>query len=234
MNKTSIIILHGWKLSTEKYQKLQINLSKKGYKVFIPDLPGFGKRVNINKIYTLDDYVNFVLRYIKKNNIHLPVLLGHSFGGRISLVVGAKYPSLIKSLVLTGVPGYLPSSKLKVKFFYYLAKIGQVIFYIWPLSIFADLARKILYRGAGAFDYYHTSGYLRETFKKIIRTDLTSYIKMIKIPTILVWGEQDVTTPVWIAQKMHTNIKNSKLVIVKGEGHNFVFENPSHFIKYAL
>lgn len=231
MIKSSIIILHGWKLNSGKYQKLQRIFTDKGYKIFLPDLPGFGKNSDIDKIYSLEDYADFVLDYITKNQINSPILLGHSFGGRISLVVGAKQPSLIKSLVLTGVPGFIPTAKLKVNFFYYLAKIGKVIFSIWPFSILANTARKCLYKGAGAFDYYHTSGFLRETFKKIIRTDLEPYMKMIKIPTILIWGGEDTITPVWIAEKMVNLIKGSKLIIVPNEGHAFIYKNPGRFVK---
>lgn len=231
MIKTSIIILHGWKLNSESYQNLQRIFNDKGYKVFVPDLPGFGKNSEIDRIYTLDNYADFVLNYIKKNNISFPILLGHSFGGRISLAVGAKHPSLIKSLVLTGVPGFIPASKLKVNFFYYLAKTGKVIFSIWPFSILANLARKCLYRGAGAFDYYNTSGFLRETFKKVIRTDLEPYMKMIKIPTLLIWGEKDSLTPVWIAKKMNKSISASELVVVPQENHSFIYKNPDKFIK---
>lgn len=234
MIKPSIIILHGWKLSSDKYQKLQRIFNDKGYKVFAPDLPGFGKNSQVNKIYSLEDYADFVLNYVKKNKINSTILLGHSFGGRISLVIGAKHPSLIKYLVLTGVPGYLPAKKFKVNFFYYLAKIGKLIFCVFPFSLFAARARKLLYKSAGVFDYYHTSGYLRETFKKVIGTDLEPYMKMIKTPTLLIWGKEDKITPVWIAEKMHRNIINSKIIILPNEGHGLIYKNPKLFTKYVL
>lgn len=234
MTKASIIILHGWKLNSEKYQKLKRILSDKGYTVFVPDLPGFGKNTDIDKIYSLDDYADFVTSFIKKNDINSPILLGHSFGGRISLIIGAKNPSLIKNLVLTGVPGYLPASKLKVNFFYYLAKIGNVIFHIFPFSLFGNLARKFLYKLAGTFDYYHTSGYVRETFKRVIRTNLESYMKEIKIPSFLIWGENDKITPVWMAEKMTNIINNSKLIVVPHQGHSFIYKDPDKFAKVFI
>lgn len=234
MIKAPIIILHGWKLNSNKYQKLKTILSDKGHTVFTPDLPGFGKNSDIDRIYSPEDYADFVTGFIKKNKINSPILIGHSFGGRISLVIGATSPSLLKSLVLTGVPGYLPAPKLKVSLFYYLAKTGKVIFHIFPFSIVKNLARKSLYKSAGAFDYYHTSGFLRETFKNMIRTDLEPYMKKIKIPTILIWGENDKITPVWIAEKMKNTINNSQLAVAPNEGHSFLYKNPEKFIEVFL
>ncbi len=222
----SIIILHGWGLQADKYEKLKQKLQVFGFKVFIPDLP-------MDKSYTLFDYEKFLLNFINKNNIIKPILLGHSFGGRIALVTVANNPDKYSKLILTGVPGYNPVPSLKVQFFYMLAKTGKIVFLLLPLSIFDKLARKFLYFLSGSFDYYKSKGSLRQTFQNIIKTDLDVYIKNVKIPTLLIWGEKDTITPVWIAKKMHSNIKDSRLEVLANEDHSVVYKNPTLFAKYV-
>jgi pimeloyl-ACP methyl ester carboxylesterase len=66
MEKPSIIILHGWGLSGEKFTGLQHELASLGYRVFAPDLPGFGKSIVPSRPYYLSDYVDFY-GYLCKN-----------------------------------------------------------------------------------------------------------------------------------------------------------------------
>jgi pimeloyl-ACP methyl ester carboxylesterase len=66
---------------------------------------------------------------------------------------------------------------------------------------------------------------MRETFKNIIKEPLTFYMKKIRIPTLLLWGEKDKTVPLKVAKKMQKTILNSKLEILPGLGHMFILEN---------
>lgn len=220
----SIVILHGWGVESSRYEDLKQLLESDFFKVYIPDFP-------MDKTYTIFDYKDFLINYINKNNIIKPILLGHSFGGRVALVAASSKPYKFSLLILTGVPGYNPVPSLKVHLFYLLAKIGKIFFLLPPLSLFDKLARKFLYFLSGSFDYYKAQGPLKQTFQNIIKTDLDPYIKNIKIPTLLIWGGKDTITPVWIAEKMKNNIKNSKLEIIKNKKHNLPFLNPELFVK---
>lgn len=223
----SIVILHGWGVESERYKSLKQLFEKKAFKVYLPELP-------MDREYTIFDYEKILLNFIKNNNIKKPILLGHSFGGRISLVAVSKNPDKFTSLILTGVPGYNPVPSIKKHFFYVLAKMGKLLFILPPLSFLDKLARKLLYFFSGSFDYYKTHGAVKQTFINIIKTNLDPFIKNINIPTLLLWGENDHITPVWIAKKMNKNIKSSKLVIIPKEDHSVVYKNPSLFTKYVL
>ncbi len=123
-----VVVLHGWNLSASSYSDLFSFLNNAGFKVLIPDLPGFGSKKYLNKPYDTDDYVGFLESYLKKNKINQCIIIGHSFGGRIGIKFSVKHPVTVKKLILTGVPGLPSSSKIKIIIFRILAKVGKTIF----------------------------------------------------------------------------------------------------------
>lgn len=230
MGKKTILILHGWKVPVERYRSVKNLLEKKGFDVYVPVLPGFGKKEELKKPLTLDDYVEFVASYMKKNNIVKSTIVGHSFGGRVAIKLACCYPQLAKNLILTGTPGLLPVSKIRVKFFLILAKIGNFIFALPLLSNYSNLGRKILYHLASTSDYLHTKGKMRETFKSIIGQDLTSFIKKVNLPVILVWGKLDKHVPLKVAKALEKLFSSAQLVIVKRAGHDLPYRQPVTFV----
>lgn len=226
-----IVILHGWNLSGAHFSKTAKLLEKKEFEVYMPDLPGFGKNKTLSKPYSLSDYASFVKSFLKKKDIKECILLGHSFGGRVALFIASEKPQIVQKLILTGVPGFLPTTRGKVVFFLVLAKCGKAFFSVPPFSLFKKYARKFLYKAARAKDYYHAEGVLRQTFKKIVREDLEFYMKKTNCPTLLVWGENDKTTPVWIAKKMSETIKNSQLIVVENTNHMLPANQPREFVE---
>ena len=70
---------------------------------------------------------------------------------------------------------------------------------------------------------------MRETFKKVISLDLSSNLKEITRPTLLVWGENDLDTPLYMAKKMESEIKDSGLVVLKNAGHFSYIDNSNEY-----
>ncbi len=224
-----ILILHGWNLSAAKFDPLVSELNIRGYKVYCPDLPGFGKSKIPDKPHTLSDYIQFVINFLKKNKLNKIIIIGHSFGGRIGIKFASEYSQHIEHLILTGAPGINPVPKGKILLFLYLAKIGKIIMSLPILSNLTAVMRKILYKAAGASDFYHTNEKMRETFKNVIKEDLTSYMKKIKSKTLLLWGENDGIVPLSIARKMQDMIHNSRLEILPNTRHGAPWTNPELF-----
>lgn len=230
MEKPAIVILHGWNLSASRFENLVKEFENSGHKVFCFDLPGFGNSLIPERAFFLSDYVDFVLESLKKHKIIKPVIIGHSFGGRVGILLTAKKPQLIKALVLTGTPGINPVPKAKIKFFLILARMGNFFFSIPPFIFFSDLARKLLYRLAHAHDFYNTNPNLRSTFKNVVREDLRVYLSQISVPTLLLWGEDDRIVPVEVAVKMSKLIKNVSLVIIQDSRHGLPWVKPNEFV----
>lgn len=229
MKNIPILILHGWNLSEAKFKPLQNEFIKRGFEVLCPDLPGFGKNKPPEKSLVLADYGNFVKKFLIKNKLNKIILIGHSFGGRISIKFVAENPKLFQSLILTGAPGITPVPKSKVIFFIFLAKVGRKLFSLPFFSLFQSKARQLLYSIAHATDFYNTNEKMRDTFKNIVKEDLVPYLSQINVPTLLLWGAEDKIIPVRIAEEMNKLIKNSKLVVVDNARHGVPWTHPKEF-----
>lgn len=229
MKKPPIIILHGWNLSAKPYRKLTDFLKDLGYQVYLPDLPGFGNNKKITRPLTLEDYQRYLTDFIRLKKINQPLLIGHSFGGRVAILAAASNPKMFIALILTGVPGFPPVPPVKVCLFEIISKVGKLIFKLPFLSKFEAIAKKIIYRMAGSTDYYLAEGRLKETFKNIIKRDLEKDLSQIKIPTLLIWGKEDKVVCCRIAYKMHKVIGPSRIEIVDNSGHLLPYHQPKLF-----
>lgn len=230
MKKPAIIILHGWGLSAQRFMPLARELTGDGWRVLVPDLPGFGKSATPVRPFALSDYCEFLHTFIHKKKLGRVVLLGHSFGGRVSLRYANMYPGDVSGLILTGTPGVTPVPRRRLMLFIVVAKIGKAILSIWPLSILQNKIRLWYYYLVGAREFYRASGVMRDTFKLIVKEELTEFMRGIRVPCLLVWGALDRITPVWIAEKMHDLIEKSELVIIADRDHGVPFKDSRLFV----
>ena len=231
--KSPIVILHGWGLSGKTFFPLAETLKKQGNLVYAPDLPGFGETKMPEKPLTLSDYAHFLDEYLKKNRIKHPILIGQSFGGRVSLKYNELYPNSVRALILSGTPGFTPIPKKKLFLFIFLAKIGKLLFSIPPLNLMQDAVRKWYYYAVGAKEFFRAEGAMRETFKRIVKEDLVKAMEAVEIPTVLLWGEYDIIVPVSIAQRMHQVIAGSELIVIPEADHGVPFKQPEVFASYV-
>lgn len=229
MVKNPIVILHGWNLSASHFESLINELKARKFKVYCPDLPGFGQMQKPSKSLFLSDYVTYVEQYLKTNKLKDSILIGHSFGGRISIKLAAYNNTKIKSLILAGVPGINPVPRAKVVFFIALSKIGNTLFSIPILSSFKNPARKILYKLARASDFYNTDVALAQTFKNIVAEDLSHLLADIKVPTLLLWGANDNIVPIEIASRMSKLIPHAQFSIIPNARHGVPWTHPKLF-----
>ncbi len=230
MNKElrTILILHGWGLRGNIYKNLQTLLEKEGYKVFVPDMPGFGDEPLTNSAMNLTDYVNFVKKYIVKKGLSEVIVIGHSFGGRVGLKLSYLYPRLVKTLVLTGVP-VVRHINIKGKIVKFFLKNLIGLRPVFPVSLL-KFGRKIIYRFIGEYDYYK-AGNLKKTFQNIINEDISLYAAKLIMPVLLIWGEDDIFTPVSDVEKIKLIMPRVSSVILKSNGHRLPYENPKIFIE---
>lgn len=232
-----ILILHGWGSSSKNWIRVKEILASQGYKVFVPDLPGFGENPAPNKPWGVSDYVEWVNTFAEKNNLSRFFLLGHSFGGGVAVRFINLFPEKILGLILVA-PALRREKTIKYYIVLILAKIGNLIFSIPVFSFLRPLARKILYFVVGTRDYYKLELQkivtMKETFKKIVSEDLLSYLPKIKTPTLIIWGKKDNATPVEIAYLINKDIEGSKLEIIEGGRHALNLEVPEVLAKKIL
>ncbi len=233
----TLIILHGWQSSREKWENVKKEIEKQGTKVISLDLPGFKKETALSEVWNLDNYVEWFKDFSDKFNEPF-FLLGHSFGGRIAIKFAAQYPEKLEGLILVSSAGIKPETNNNHRAMLIFAKKIRKTFSHFN---FYPLARKIFYKYVfKTTDYINSEKipFLQETFKNIIDEDLKSQLSKIKSKTLIIWGNKDILTPVSNGYLMKEKIKNSKLEILKNVGHNpyvtdfkILSEKISNFIK---
>ena len=230
--KTPILILHGWMVGGERYQKIQKIFEKHGYDVYSPDMPGFGDVPLTKPIMILDDYVSWVTNYMRKHTLKKVTIIGHSFGGRVAAKFAVSHPRMIASLVLTGAPLIKRPLPLKKRFIALMAKAGKKITARLPKIVEKNI-RKTIYYTLGEWDYYK-AGQMKETFKAIISEDLVSVLPNISVPTLVVWGDMDTFVPLRDGKEITAKIKDSTLDVIHNATHKLPYESPKEFADSVL
>ena len=213
-----VILLHGW-LCTLETMKPIANALEQDYKVYNIDLPGFGKSDMPEKPFSTNDFGNFLDEFIKKLKIEKPILIGHSNGGRTILNYAGRNLGDIEKIVLIDSAGIKPKRKINYYVKVYTFKTLKKFLGIFPnMEMFNNIRERVLGK-FGSSDYKNSPEILRKTMSTIINEDQTTIMQQIKVPTLLLWGENDMDTPLQDGKIMEKNIPNSSLIEIKGAGH---------------
>lgn len=193
--KTTILLIHGWNTSS-LYMESFIQPLKNNFSILLVDL-----FKNLDKAYTIDDFIEEIYQIVSSLNILNLVIVGHSFGGKIGYFYQKKYsldglvliaPSLIK-------PKFNLKTFLKIKLYKYLKKKNKKI-------------PKFL---KGSKDYQNSSGHLNNTFKNCVNCYMNQLD--VETPQTLVYGfKNDREVKVYQIKKISKYIKNSKIKIFNG------------------
>ena len=213
-----ILFLHGWGSSTDAFARMVIPL-KERLRCIRVDLPGFGRSAMLKEPFTLDDYCDFVKAFIDKLGLKDPIMVGHSNGGRITLKMCAEGMVSPEKIVLFGSAGIRSERTRKQKFRTFTFKTIKRALTLPIVRNYSEEALERARRHFGSADYRALTPFMRQTFNRVIGQDLTPCLAKIKAPTLLVWGENDTATPLWMGQLMEKEIPDAGLVVLKGCGH---------------
>ena len=197
----TLVFLHGWGQNIEMMKMLADPFSSE-FNIVIIDLPGHGLSEEPKKIYTLYDFVDCVKSLLTSLKIENPILIGHSFGGKLALLYASKYK--VKKLVLLASPYKKEIKKLSLK-----TKMLKTAKKIPILNKFEELAKKHI----GSTDYKNASPIMRQILVEHVNLDLTEEVKKIKCPTLIIWGTADLAVPVEEAYELENLIEDSGVVI---------------------
>ncbi len=222
----SIIILPGWG-DTRKTFNFMINSLKDNYSVYIVDYPGFGKSIFPDKDLTIYDYANIIRDFIKNENINNPIIIAHSFGGRIATLISGYYKDKIDKLIMIDTAG-IKSFKGPIKL------LKQYIYkFLKKLNIFIPKRKRNLYlkkliKIFGSSDYRNLNSNMYNSFKNIVNEDLKYYIKNIDTTTLIIWGKLDRDTPLRYGKYLHKKIRKSSYVVLAKAGHFSYLDYPTY------
>lgn len=230
----AVLILHGWGGSSDSWLEVQQLLAMAGFRVIIPDFPGFGKSSTPEKAWDNDDYLNWLLEFISHLNLDKFFLISHSFGGRIAIKFAVKYPERIEGLIFCSPAGVKVEPSFKARIIFTLARIGNAIFTPKHLKRFKDGIRNIFYIFLRNKDYVKAKGNMRETIKKVLNEDLMVLLSEIKSKTLVIWGENDKMVPVKQAYIYKDKIRDSRVEILPEIGHSPHLEMPERLVEIII
>ncbi len=225
-----VLALHGWGATLNSFWPVAERLGSLGYQVHMLDLPGFGQTDLPPRPWGVADYVRFVVAYLDALDLKRVAVLGHSFGGRIALMLAAEHPERVSKMVLADSAGLRAPLSIKHHLRNWLARSARKTLDVLRLHAWRDRLQTSYNRRYASEDYL-TAGPLRETFVRVIQEDLASYAERVSAPTVLIWGDQDKDTPLWQGRRLEQLIPDAGLVVFQGAGHFSYLERLNDYIR---
>jgi len=225
-----VLTLHGWGASLHNFWPVAERLAPHGYQFHLLDLPGFGQTQLPPQPWGVADYVRFVLAYLDRCGLDQVAILGHSFGGRISLVLAAEQPDRVTKMVLADSAGLRTPPGLKLLLRHAAARTFRNTLDVLGLKSLRTRLQDAYNRRYASSDYL-TAGPLRETFLRVIDEDLAPFAARVKAPTVLIWGDRDQDTPLWQGRKLEQLIPDAGLIVFQGAGHFAYQERLEEYVR---
>ena len=202
----AVVLIHCWGQNIQMMEPIGNNLINK--RVVIIDLPGHGKSEEPKEAWTVYDYASCIHTLLTNLKIDEPILIGHSFGGKISLVYASKY----KTKKVIGLACPFKKQIVKLSFKTKALKFAKKIPVLNKLEGFAK-------KHIGSTDYKNASEMMRKIMVLTVNTDITEDVKKIKCPTLLIWGTNDLQVSIDDAYELEKLIKDCGVVVYDGCTH---------------
>lgn len=209
-NEPVVVLMHGWGMDKECFDKL-VPLINDNQKILSLDFFGFGKSTEPRDYFDTYEYAYYVFVLLKKLEIKNVVLVGHSFGGRIAILLSSMFKINVSSIILTSSAGVNKFSLIRnIKILRYK--------FLKTLSKYKIINKKYLEK-FGSRDYKNASNNLKKVFVKVVNQDLRFLLHKIYASCTLVWDKKDKETPYSICKVLNKKIKNSKIIHFSNGGH---------------
>ncbi len=236
-----VIFLHGFPFSHETW-KNQVKVVSEKYRAIAYDILGHGKSDVGDGQYTIEGHVDDLFALMDQLKIKKAVLVGLSMGGYIALRAVERRPDRVRALVLCDTKSEADTSEGKIKRAAGMRDVKEN-----GSAVYAEMAVKSLF----CQKTFRKNPDLIQATEKIIaatkslsiagtllalsaRTDTTSVLPQIKVPTLILVGAEDEITPPPLSRAMHKKIPHSELHIIPDAGHMSNLENPEVFNKHLL
>ena len=200
--KKDIIFLHGWGSNKDIMKNVFTPFLKDFRHIYI-DLPGFGKSPNEHELKT-EDYVKITEEFLKLLNSTKDVIAGHSYGGKIAVLLNPK------NLVLLSSAGILEEKSFEVKLKIAFAKFFNTLGLGKITKMFRSADVNTMNEG------------MYSTFKNVVNEDFSNKFKNYKNNALIFWGEKDTATSLESGKKIASLINSSTFISYDGDHYFFV------------
>ena len=213
-----IVLLHGWGQNIEMMKPIGDAFSK-NFRITILDLPGFGDSSEPTYDWTIDDYALMLSSFIKELKIKKPIIMGHSFGGRLAMAYSYNNP--ISKLVIFAGPCTVENENPSLK-----TRVLKKLYSIDALKKIGDVAKNYI----GSRDYKAASPMMKKILVNTVSKDLTGYARQIEEPTLLIWGDNDTEAKLSDGRLLEEIMGDAALIVLPGT-HYAYLENLGQVIK---
>ena len=210
---SDVVLLHGWGQNIAMMKPIGDRLQK-NHRITILDFPGFGESEEPKTALTVYDYCEILEELLKKLKVKKPVIMGHSFGGRIAIIYASR--NEVEKVVLFGSPCIRKEVKpnLKLRMLKSLKKIPGI-----------DKLEGFAKNHMGSRDYKNASEIMKKILVNVVNEDLSECAKKINVPTLLIWGDRDTEAPVEDAKELEKIIPDAGLIVLPNSTHYAYLEN---------
>ena len=230
-----LVLLHGGVSDGREWRRQLDDLSDE-FDVVAWDAPGCGRSSDPPDDFLMSDYADCLARFVCALGLARPHVAGLSFGGTLALELYRRHPRLPRTLALasayTGWAGSLPPEEVATRLEAVMRDShlpGAEWAERWLPTLFTDCAPAGLVDELGAIiANFHPRG-AQTMARAMARADLRDVLPRIDAPTLLIYGDADVRSPLSVAEELHSRIPASKLVVLQGAGHQLNMEAADQF-----
>ena len=232
-----VLLLHGWGCNGSLMKPVADALQDE-YLTLTPDFPGHGESGRPPEPWGVPEYARCLCKLLEETGFFPCHVIAHSFGCRIAAWIAAESPSLFRKIVFTGAAGIRPKpsaeTQKRSKKYKKLKSICEKVRKVPGFSHAAEKWENNLRMKYGSRDYNALDEEMRKTFVKVINQDLSGLYQRFQSSTLLIWGENDTETPLWMAEEMEKSIPDAGLVILDGGSHFAYLEQNARFNTIVL
>ena len=226
-----LVFLHGWGGSRESLRGIA-TLFQNRYSVHLIDLPGFGEAPPPPGDWGTLHYTDLVQQYVLERVRGSVVLVGHSFGSRLSIRLAARRLPQVHAAVVMAAPGLpAPLSRARVRRSAVRA-LRNVLRAVQPITGPGPVAWHT--RRFGSKDYL-AAGELRSLLVRTVNENLTEIAQAIACPVLLIWGADDAETPPWLGERYRELMNgHATLVILPHKDHHLCTGTGAHLCAFKI
>ena len=227
-----VVLLHGWGCTGDMMKSVGQNLAK-DMKVLAVDFPAHGQSSQPPEPWGVPEFAACLKALLERLNFLPCSVIAHSFGGRVTIELAAEDPLLFERIILTGAAGIRKQadgqSNRKTSTYKRLKTLVEFTRKCRVFGTLPDQWQEMLIQKYGSKDYAALSPEMRRTFVKVVNYDQSEKLAHIRKSTLLVWGDKDTETPLWMGRQMEKEIPDSALIVLNGGTHFAYLEHAAQF-----
>lgn len=222
-----VVFGHGWGRDHRDFIPAAESLTRFVHSHLL-DFPGFGKSPRPDATWGSGEYADHVAGYIREAVGSPVVWVGHSFGARVGIQLAARYPDLVRGMLIVSGAGIRPKRSAAAR---WRGRVRQWRFKMLRARAKGEAERQALEKRFGSPDYIASAELgIRDIFVKVVNEDLSEHLGRVRAPATFLYAQNDRETPPDMGQRMSSGVAGSRFEIVPEFDHNSILSRGYHIV----